>query len=210
MVNLLTQNNNHVFICGITRSGKTYFAKNAMAQLKRPVIFFNVQNENLPNNFLICNEKDDMSLIMQHLKNGGKIDFRFSVGCTAKQIQIIIGFILRKLMRSKYTEKAPIYIVIDEAQLLADSGLLAAIDVATRGLSRGLRLVCISQRPALVNKTIYTQAAEHYIFKLQDGEKQYMQNKGINFDYCKQQWSKLGQHSYIFTDGFTTEGRKAI
>ena len=207
---LLTENNNHVFICGITRSGKTYFAKNAVAQIKRPVLFFNIQNEVLQDNFLEVNESDDKDLIMQHLKNGGKVNFIFSTWCRSNHIQTIIGFLLRELFCAGYTQIAPLYIVIDEAQLLKDSGLNAAIDVATRGLSRGLRLICITQRPALVNKTIYTQAAEHYIFRLQPGEKQYMQNKGIDFDFCQKEWARLGEHSYIFTDGFKTEGRKSI
>lgn len=208
---LLTENNTHVFVCGITRSGKTYFVKNAVAQLQRPVIFFNVQNEKMPGRFLEVNEKADFRQIKEHLKNGGKIDFKFSQACSLKQIQIIIGYVIRSIMASgHYTQQKPIYIVIDEAQLLSDSALVAAIDASTRGLSRGVRLICISQRPALVNKTIYTQASEHYIFRLQDGEKIYMQNKGVNFEKCKDLWKKNGSYSYVFTDGFITEGRAKI
>lgn len=210
MTKLLTENNSHVFICGLTRSGKTYFAKNAVAQLKRPVIFFNVQNEQMPGRFLQVNERADFKLIKKHLAAGGKIDFRFSQACSLAQIQAIIGFVIRSLMQDHYTQQKPIYIVIDEAQLLSNKGLEAAIDASTRGLSRGVRLICISQRPALVSKTIYTQASEHYIFRLQDGEKMYMQNKGVDFEKCKQLWQQNGQYSYVFTDGFITEGRRAI
>lgn len=211
MKQYLTTNNNHVFICGLTRSGKTYFAKNATAELKFPVLFFNIQNETLPGKFLTVNENDDLTVMENHLKAGGKIDFRFTQKCSLPAIQTIIGFCIRWLMNSgEYSQVKPIYIVIDEAQLLAGEGLNAAIDASTRGLSRGVRLICISQRPALVSKTIYTQAVEHYIFRLQDGEKQYMLNKGVNFDLCKELWQNNGQYSYVFFDGFTTEGRAAI
>lgn len=208
---LLTCKNNHVFICGLTRSGKTYFAKNACAELKRPVLFFNVQNESLPGNFLTVTEADNLEQVEKHLKAGGKIDFRFTQKCSLDAIQTIIGFFIRWIMNSgQYNQDKPIYIVIDEAQLLKDEGLNAAIDASTRGLSRGVRLICISQRPALVNKTIYTQAVEHYIFRLQDGEKAYMINKGVDFEKCKEAWQKNGQYSYVFFDGFILEGKKAI
>lgn len=208
---LLTQQNNHVFICGLTRSGKTYFAKNATAQLPRPVIFFNVQNEQLPKAFLTVNENDHLQEIEEHIKAGGKVDFRFTKKITMPYIMCIIGFLIRYFMNSGYfTQEKPLYIVIDEAQLLSDEALNAAIDASTRGLSRGIRLVCISQRPALVDKTIYTQAAEHYIFRLQPAEKQYMQNKGVDFEKLQEMWKKFGQYSYVYTDGFIQIGHSAI
>lgn len=208
---LLTQQNNHIFICGLTRSGKTYFAKNATAQLPRPVIFFNVQNEQLPSCFLTVTENDDLMQLEKHIKSGGKIDFRFTQKCALPQVMCIIGFIIRYFMNcGAYSQEKPLYIVIDEAQLLSGEALKAAIDASTRGLSRGIRLICISQRPALVDKTIYTQAAEHYIFRLQPAEKQYMQNKGVDFWKLQEMWQKFGQYSYVYTDGFIQIGHSAI
>lgn len=210
MQQLLTLNNNHVFVCGLTRSGKTYFTKNATAQIKYPVLFFNVQNEDLPDIFLTADENSDFQVIKKTLKAGGHIDFRFTNNINLNQINLVIAFFIRRLMAAGYNQNEPVYVVIDESQLLADEGLSAAIDAATRGLSRGVRLICITQRPALVDKTIYTQAVEQYIFRLHDGEGAYMKNKGLDFNLCRELWAKNGQYSYIFSDGFTLEGRKAI
>lgn len=207
---LITQGNNHVFICGITRSGKTYFAKEAARRLKAPVLFLNVQDENLGAPFQDFGPFDDPAQLRRQLGKGGKIDFRFW-DLSGKQIQIVIAHLINTIMQQRdYSERKPVYIVIDEAQILSGPGLEAAISASTRGLSRGVRLISITQRPALVDKTIYTQAAEQYLFRLAPSEGQYLKNKGIDYDYCLSTWEELGQYSYIFTDGFILEGRPAI
>ena len=206
----LNETNNHIFICGITRSGKTYFTKYATAKLKRPVLFFNIQDEELPPPFLEYDPTKSISQLQKLLRSGYKINFRFG-DLSQKQIMRIIAFILDALMLSgDYSQAKPIYIVLDEAQILKGEALRAAIDVSTRGLSRGLRLISITQRPALVNKTIYTQAVEQYIFRLAPSEAQYLKAKGIDFDYCLKEWERLGKYSYIYSDGFTLKGQRGI
>lgn len=207
---LITGLNNHVFISGITRSGKTYFATEAARRIRGPVLFFNIQEENLGAPFIDFNPFDDPAQLRRALRKNCKIDFRFA-DLTEKQIMIVIGGLIGRIMTERdYTEKKPLYIVLDEAQTLSGPGLDAAIAASTRGLARGVRLISISQRPALVNKTIYTQAQEQYIFRLATSERQYLMNKGIDFDLCNQIWAQLGDHSYIYFDGYKTEGRAAI
>ena len=207
---LISQGNNHVFICGITRSGKTYFAKEAARRLKSPVLFLNVQDEALGAPFQDFGPFDDPAQLRRQLQKGSKIDFRFW-DLSGKQIQIVIASLINNIMQQRdFSERRPVYIVIDEAQILTGPGLDAAIAASTRGLARGVRLISISQRPALVDKTIYTQASEQYLFRLAPSEGQYLKNKGIDYDYCLKTWEDLGQYSYIYTDGFIMEGRPAI
>ena len=207
---LISQGNNHVFICGITRSGKTYFAKEAARRLKSPVLFLNVQDEDLGAPFQDFGPFDDPAQLRRQLQKGSKIDFRFW-DLSGKQIQIVIASLINNIMQQRdFSERRPVYIVIDEAQILTGPGLDAAIAASTRGLARGVRLISISQRPALVDKTIYTQASEQYLFRLAPSEGQYLKNKGIDYDYCLKTWEDLGQYSYIYTDGFIMEGRPAI
>lgn len=210
MSRLLSLKNNHVFICGITRSGKTFFAAHALAEIKLPALFFNVQDEKLPAPFLRLTPKDDISDVMRLLKKGCKIDFRFG-DLSGALIQEVIAYILDKLMIShSFNQEHPVYIAIDEAQILSDEALRSAIDISTRGLARGIRLVAITQRPALCNKTIYTQAAEQYIFRLAPSEREYIKNKGLDFDSCTELWRKNGDYSYIFTDGYEITGHAAL
>ena len=207
---LLTLKNNHVFICGITRSGKTYFAKTACAKLRGPVLFFNIQDETMPAPFINVTHEYEYKDILNALRKGYKLNFTFG-GLSLAQIMRVIGFLCDSLMISgAFSQARPVYIVIDEAQILEDRALKAAIAISTRGLARGVRLIAITQRPALCNKTIYTQAAEQYIFRLAPSEAQYIKNKGIDYDYCLSEWERLGDYSYIFSDGFVLRGNKAI
>lgn len=206
---LLTENNNHVFVCGQTRSGKTYFTAKGLAQLNRPVIFFNVQDEDLPQKFLTVKyDEVDIKQLLDALKSGVSIDLRLPLDMD--KTNEIIAFVLMKLMGAGFTEKKPIYIGLDECHLLKNNGKNAAIQVATRGLKRGLRAFFITQRPALCDKTLYTQAAEQYIFYVAASEQAYLRTKGIDYEYCLNEWERLGKYSYIFYDGFKLEGRKAI
>ena len=206
---LLTQRNNHVFVCGQTRSGKTYFIARALEQLNRPVLFFNVQDEDLPPKFMTIKYNEvNMSQLMEALRSGAKIDLRLPLDI--EETNTLINFILMKLMGAGYSEESPIYVALDECHLLKNDGKEGSIQAATRGLKRGVRCIFITQRPALCDKTLYTQSAEQYIFYVAASEKEYLKSKGLDYDKCKEEWEKLGKYSYIFYDGFTLEGRKGI
>lgn len=206
---LIKCGNNHVFISGITRSGKTYFAREAAARLPYGVLFINIQSEQLNSPYIRVTESDDTNIIIENLKKGRKINFD-CMNLTEKDIYLIIYFLLNKLMRAGFNQNKPVYVVLDEAQILKEKALDAAITVSTRGLAKGVRLISITQRPALVNKTIYTQAAEQYIFYLALSEKTYLKNKGLDYDACAELWQQYGKHSYIYSDGYVLEGHKKI
>jgi type II secretory pathway predicted ATPase ExeA len=206
---LLSRNNNHVFISGQTRSGKTYFAGRALAELPGPVVFINLQEEDLPARFLTINsEKIATDQLIGAVKDGLKIDLRLPFD--QQKSNLVTAHIINSCMAAGFSEKRPVYIALDECHLLKDRGLEKAIEAATRGLKRGVRCVFITQRPALSSKTLYTQSSEQYIFYLASSEKEYLRNKGLDYDTCLDHWTRLGQHSYIYYDGFKLEGRRRI
>lgn len=206
---LMTRNNSHVFISGQTRSGKTYFAGKALEQIPDPVLFVNLQEEDLPARFIEGKAEDlNTGQLLDLLKHGAKIDLRLPFN--AAQANNIIGHLISKLMVAKFSESRPVYVALDEAHLLKDRGLDKAIEAATRGLKRGVRCVFITQRPALCSKTLYTQSSEQYIFYLASSEKEYLRNKGLDYDTCLSHWEKNGQYSYIYYDGFVLEGRPKV
>lgn len=206
---LLSRQNNHVFISGQTRSGKTYFAGRALAELPGPVLFINLQDEDLPARFLTIEaECIETGQLMEALKDGVKIDLRLPFD--RQKTNLVIGHVINSCMAAGFTEKRPVYVALDECHLLKDRGLEKAIEAATRGLKRGCRCIFITQRPALTNKTLYTQAAEQYIFYLASSEKEYLRNKGLDYEQCLNHWTTLGQYSYIYYDGFKLDGRTRI
>lgn len=208
---LITQNNNHIFICGMTRSGKTYFATRALCEIPRGVLFINIQNAEMPRKFIkISANNIDFEQLCGELKQGTKLNLTFPASWGNSDIMRVIGYISRQLLRAGFTEKAPIYIAYDECQALTRECISDVRLVATRGLYLGVRAVFITQRPALADLTFYTQSAEHYIFQMGKGERGYFNGKGIDYDECLKLWQQNGQHSYVYNDGFTLEGRKAI
>lgn len=205
----IKENNNHIFISGQTRSGKTFFAGRALSQLAGPVLFFNLQEERLPNNFIVArSNKISFKQLLGALRDGKKIDLRFPID--EETTQRIQGFIIKNLMFAGFNERRPIYIVFDECHLLRGPALDYAVQAATRGLKRGMRCVFITQRPALCSKTLYTQASEQYIFYIAPSEAAYLRAKGLDYAELQKEWKKLGKYSFVYYDGFKLEGRKAI
>jgi hypothetical protein len=137
-----------------------------------------------------------------------KIDLRLP--SSAARRNDVMGYVTTLLMNAGFSESSPVYLVFDECHLLKDGALEMAIEAATRGLKRGVRCLFITQRPALCNKTLYTQSAEQVLFYLAASEKEYLRNKGLDYEECKQHWESLGKYSYLYYDGFTLEGRRAI
>lgn len=208
---LITQNNNHIFICGMTRSGKTYFATRALCELPRGVLFINIQNAEMPRKFIkISANNIDFEQLAGELRQGTKLNLTFPASWGNSDIMRVIGYISRQLLRAGFTEKSPMYIAYDECQALTRECIGDVRLVATRGLYLGVRAVFITQRPALADLTFYTQSAEHYIFQLGKGERGYFNGKGIDYDECLRLWQQNGQHSYVYTDGFVLDGRRAI
>ena len=207
---LLSQTNSHIFISGQTQSGKTFFASRALKELKRPVLFFNIQDEPLNGFMTVYVDKINTDQLLEALKYGEKVDLRFPPNYRLGKINMIIGYLLTQLSDAGFNKDKPVYVAIDECHTLAGDGLEAAIQLATRGLSRGVRGVFITQRPALADKTLYTQSTEHYMFYLSPSESQYFKNKGFEFEKCQELWAKHGQHSYVYYDGKDLIGKGAV
>jgi len=206
---LLTQNNNHVFVSGQTRSGKTYWTARALEQLSRPVVFFNLQEEALPRKFITIDYKDITGpQLVESLRKRMKVDLYLPESVAAANN--VMAYVTDLLMKAGFSEQSPVYLAFDECHLLKGRGLELAIQAATRGLKRGVRCIFITQRPALCNKTLYTQSAEQVLFYLASSEKEYLRNKGLDYDECQAEWEKLGKYSYLYYDGFKLEGRRAI
>lgn len=208
---LIDHKNNHLFISGMTRSGKTYFAIRALEEVPEGVLFFNLQNAEPTRRYITVNaETVGYHQIIRFLRAGSKIDLRFPRYWKMPQIMAVIKFLSQELLKAGFSEQKPIYLMYDECQTLSKEARAAVRLTATRGLYLGCRCVFITQRPALADLTFYTQAAEQYIFQLGKGEREYLRQKGIDYDTCLNLWNQNGPHSYIYTDGFRLEGRPAI
>lgn len=206
---LLSRHNNHVFVCGLTRSGKSYFVHRALLELSGAALYINIQGEKVPRGYVtVKSTAIDSGELIELLSHGCKVNLVLD---PARGYKVTAGYILEALMLSgRWSESKPIYVALDECHLLKGQSLDGAITAATAGLKKGVRCVFISQRPANVNKTIYTQSLEHYLFFLPVSEESYMKSKGIDYEFCKAAWQQYGKYSYCYYDGYTLEGRRAV
>ena len=210
MNNLIGNMSNHHFICGLTRSGKSYFAQKALLQKPAGVLYMNIQGEDLDPRFMTV-RTDEIQFIqlLEALHEGVKIDLQFANQKMA--YEGTAGYILEKLTQSGgFDEYRPVYVAVDECHLLTGPSREAARMVSTAGLKKGIRCVWITQRPALCDKTIYTQALEHYIFYIPPADKEYMRTKGLDYDKCLELWGPAGSHQYVYYNGRDLIGRPAI
>lgn len=206
---LINEGNFSIFVCGITQSGKSYFSKMAMLQMKAPVIYLNIQGETVPRGFVTVYTGDINTVqLVEMLRDGLKINLVFSD--VRRGYDYVAGHILNSLMDAGFSDENAIYVALEECHLLRGYSLEIAKYVATAGLKKGVRLICITQRPANCDKTLYTQALEHYIFYIPEGDAAYMRGKGIDYDKCRAEWDRLGKYSYCYWNGYELEGRKAL
>lgn len=209
MKQLIPCGNNHIFVCGLTRSGKSFFARNALRESKYPVLYLNIQDEDLPGYIKVRSDRIYMKQLKDALHDGNKIALSFNNLNLAYSdtFKYIVSFLMD---RGGFSESDPMYLAVDECHLIHGSGKEAARIVSTAGLKKGIRCMWITQRPAICDKTIYTQALEHYIFYIPVSDREYMRTKGIEYDDCIPLWGQPGSRQYVYYDGYKLEGRPAI
>lgn len=191
----------HSFRCGQTRSGKTYGAIQDMKASDRPVLFFNMQEEDTP--FIKASRVNTFPQLRDALRQGKKIDYIPSERKSTARLEI------EKISEWLFYEQpAPaVSFYIDEVHELAPEGMPDSMlfTIATRGLRKGIYCDFLCQRPALVSKTIYTQAYKHFIFST-TGERGYFEAKGIPYNDVQERIRQGGLHSYCVFEGGVLTG----
>lgn len=206
---LINEGNFHVFVCGLTQSGKSYFVKNAMLGLSVGAVYLNIQGERVPRGFVtVYADRVEPDQFFDMLRDGVKINLVFTKARLATSY--LVGGILNMLMEAGFTDENPIYVGLEECHLLSGYSLEIAEYVSTSGLKNGIRLISITQRPARCSKQIYSLAFEHYIFYVSEADREYMRNKGIDYDACRELWGDPRAHRYVYFNGYALEGRQAI
>ena len=170
--------NEHSTVLGLTRHGKTYAIIKSLDSLKEGVLFINVQRETVSSKFVRADGNNTPGQIFEQIQKGRKINYLPSDNL--EQFSKEIGFLINKLY--SYGD-LNIRIVIDETHLLSQTknkeGLNGCIRVATTGLRRGYKAVFITQRPAMLHNTLYSQSLNHVLFALGKVDESYLKEKGF-------------------------------
>lgn len=185
----------HKFVCGRTGSGKTYWVREMLKRTDLPVFFFNPQREAMP--FTKVHKASSMDDIIRHLRKGGKIDYIPSIN--KKFAKVELNYISQDFFKyGGFSENNPLIFAIDECHLYAKQGQNNEYIemIATSGRVFGFKGVFISQRPALVDKTLVTQSETHIIFAT-EWENEYFKSKGIDSEYINKTLNEAGEHSFV-------------
>lgn len=173
--------NEHTCVFGITRHGKTFAVMHTLNKLSEGVLFFNVQHEKVPSGFITADGNTTEQQLIFALRNRKKVNFlpESDFDKMQKQLSAIINMLYENGMGWD------IRLVVDEVQLFEKQALKDCKKVATTGLRRGIRAVWISQRPALVDNTLYSQATSYVFFVLSMADYEYLKKQGLPVENVK-------------------------
>lgn len=186
--------NGHVVVIGRTQNGKTFATMHTLTQTKDGVFFFNAQLVSTPNGFIKVNGDYSTEQIISLLKKGKKLNYLPSTDIKK------MGKELVTITNSFYDYgEINMRYVIDEVhlfQMLGEKDALNACKrVATTGIRFGYKGVFLSQRPAMVDNTLYTQAIQNVIFNLGKNDVGYMKNLGFPVEEIM---NKIDNTPYVF------------
>lgn len=192
--------NQHIFICGVTRSGKTFFTTELYKQSDNMCIFFNVQDvydiercsdaivydiEGL--NEAIENNKK--KICVSPIEGGSDIDINLIE--YAIKLVMALGAVKRRTLKRDLDKDIWCEVYIDEIQEYGEkAGNPIIRRILKRGISYGIVARCISQRPADTDHTILTQSKLHIIFNMGDYESSYFRNYNIPIEENKSHLDK--------------------
>jgi hypothetical protein len=173
---IFSSHKEHTTVLGITRHGKTFAAIHSLARMKDEAVFFyNTQHEKVPSGFTTVDPRQHEWEQVEHLlQKNRKINWIAATKIENMHKEII--FIVDKLYNE---EVRNVRLVIDEVHLFKKAALQEIQRVATTGLRWGIRGVFISQRPAKVDNTLYTQSTNHVIFALGNSDYKYLKEQGF-------------------------------
>jgi hypothetical protein len=189
--------NEHATVIGLTQHGKTYATVKTLESMNEGIIFFNTQHSQVGKGWIEATGANSAEQIIYGAAKGHKINFLpadESIDAMSKQLAAITTELYKQ-------GRMNVRFVIDEVHLFwmtkDPGGKNALLRLATTGLGRGFKCVFLSQRPAKVENTLYTQSTKHIIFALGKMDESYLKTNGFPVEEIK---SKTGNEKYIFVE----------
>lgn len=189
----------HTLVIGRTRTGKTYGVKNTLARMPEPVFFINTQYEDLLK-YITATCNTSWNLIRKVLRNHelrGHNKINYEPGNVPANRDQELTALITAMFKTTWPRR--IYVVIDEVHLFKQKPLEQIQRIATGGLRYNINGIFISQRPALVDNTIMTQAQKFVIYK-NSMEDDYLRRYGLPAEEIKNRLVNAPDYSYVEYD----------
>lgn len=193
----------HVFIGGMTRSGKTFAAVEYGRGWPGPVLFFNPQR--FPaDGYVLADGKTDSLAIVKALKGGYKIQYVPGKKSRAAgpELTVLINLIFDCLPWSP-----PLLFIVDETHFYCKDGKEGELgDIGRVGIRDGIIGCFVTQTPADTAKVLLRQSDYRLFFKLQLEDMKYLQGKGYPVEDIKRIQEKGEKFSFVLYDGAVVSG----
>ena len=193
----------HKFICGMTRSGKTYLAVKMMNDWRGPVIFFNPQFETVPGFFIDADRYSSIKSFGRALRANKKINYvpNADQKQAEKELVSLVAYLACCWKGSN------LLFAVDECQDFALQGTASPVlFIARRGLRRNIHGLFIAQRPADVHNVLLSQSSFHIIFQINSYDKKYFNSYRMPGDVIEGLLEKGGPHSFVTWDNKAVSG----
>lgn len=198
----------HSAAFGTTQTGKTYGVQMSVQAQRGGAIFYNTNRSGgFGRSWTRADINSDFDALMAAIRAGDKINYVPDRATRWAEVATITEAMLQY-------DRLDCRIVFDEVHLaFMDAGgdkhkraaQASMIEVATTGLSRGLKAVYITQRPALLPNTLMTQS-EYKVFYRTEDEGPYLQRYGIPYEDLAARLDAGGQYAYVTRYRGVTEG----
>lgn len=191
----------HTVIIGGTDSGKSTMAQYLFLNTPYKTLYYDIQEERNPKTNKVVLLQSPFTI--EALK---KYDRIVIYGKINKDMQLAeVNRIVETLFRiGAYFPRRKTWcnLFVDEAHEIAkqhdDNNPVNR--VATKGLSYGISLICITQRPASLHNTVLTQAKYHVFFNINMYETPYFDKYKFPFEEIEEHIRK--QYHFAVWDGY--------
>lgn len=192
----------HVTVLGKTQSGKSYLTKRAIEKWAGGVLVVDTKRErDYPCLYLTGHE--NLAGIYRDLDKGAHL--AYVPNPDPKKARAALERIAGDILKRRWRD---LMLVVDEAQVHAPKGAPNPLDwLATQGQGLGVRLVAVTQRPAMLSHTVLTQSEQIFLFYLGMFEDGYLRNYGMDGETLRRDyWIDPSEHRYMVWDGAQMTG----
>ena len=186
----------HSFVSGITRYGKTYYAKCNFARWQGAALFFNPKgkNEKVAGS-VAASGKNSIGQIIGLLHDREKINFVLDGSLVDARKQV--NYICEKLLGYDWSAAGGLLVVCDEVQDFSPQGDIKSgvLRLARMGLGLGIKCIFVAQRPADASNIIISQCEEKIFFSPSPEDRSWIGGKGYPLEDIE---DRIGGRKYYF------------
>lgn len=193
----------HILISGMTRHGKTYYAKHCFKNGRG--IFLNPRVENIPGSLRV-DGTHSVKDIISAIKRGRRLNYILNsrLDYARKEVDLLCDYLLAENWTS------PILVICDEIQDFSPQGDTKSgiLRLARTGLGQNIQLVSICQRIADLSKIVVTQSEIKVFFRPADEDVRYLELKGYPVQEIKKRIADRKYYYCIYEGGELSLARK--